>query len=51
MLIVKNITREDPDLLKLPKKDLENGYRKIKSQYEATGRLLLTNFLNIAGLM
>ena len=42
---------QDPDLLRLSKKGLENDYRKIKSEYGATGSRLLTNFLNIAGLM
>jgi GMP synthase (glutamine-hydrolysing) len=41
---------EDPDLLQLDRAKLVGDYQAIKTEYEATGRRLLNNFLSIAGL-
>lgn len=43
--------REDPNLEKLPREELEADYKKIRDEYEANGRQMLTNFLRIAKLV
>lgn len=49
MLIVKNITREDPDLLQLDKEQLRANFARIQDEYTRVGRQLFQNFLKIAG--
>ncbi len=42
---------QDPDLISLDQKALQDDYVLIKNEYEATGKQILTNFLRIAKLI
>jgi GMP synthase (glutamine-hydrolysing) len=42
---------EDPDLKELPRKVIDDDFRKLKKAYETSGRKVLENFLRVAGLI
>ncbi|HKK09417.1 MAG TPA: type 1 glutamine amidotransferase [Bacteroidales bacterium] len=48
--MLKEWLSEDPDLLKMDTKKIEDDFMKIKEEYERNGKKLLENFLKIAKL-